>query len=160
MTSEIGTLPDRFWAKVARRGPEECWLWMAYLNNTGYGNIKHGGREGRMLLSHRVSYELHFGPIPVGMCVCHRCDNPACVNPSHLFLGTHAENMADRNTKGRAAGPLGESNRRSKLRESDIRDIRHMRASGFTQQALAERFDISQTNVSSIVRGKTWGHVK
>jgi hypothetical protein len=107
MTGKRAPLEQRFWAKVAKGGPEECWLWLATKNNHGYGMIWAGKPDGNKTLAHRVSYELHFGPIPTdttlyhGITVLHRCDTPACVNPAHLFLGTQTINVADKVQKGR-----------------------------------------------------------
>lgn len=94
-------LEQRFWPKVDRSGGSDaCWTWTASLHTNGYGQIGSGGR-GRPLLAHRVAWELFCGAIPVGMVVCHRCDNHLCCNPSHLFIGTQAENLEDMTRKGR-----------------------------------------------------------
>jgi len=94
------TLEQRFWRKVDRRGPDECWPWTGGKTPCGYGLIRSSG-HGHLRQTHRVSWILANGSIPRGMCVLHSCDNPPCCNPAHLWLGTHAENMADRDAKGR-----------------------------------------------------------
>lgn len=92
------SLGDRFWSKVQVAGPSDCWEWKAYRNKAGYGVF---GWTNKTTLAHRTAWGLEFGEIPEGMCVCHTCDNPACCNPSHLFLGTHRDNMGDCQKKGR-----------------------------------------------------------
>ena len=101
----VSSMPERFWAKVIRQDGDKCWLWVASRNEHGYGKI---GREGKRsnAYAHRYSYELNVGPIPAGLLVLHRCDNPACVNPNHLFLGTYADNIHDAIAKGRPVGPI------------------------------------------------------
>ena len=150
-------ISDRFWPKVAVRGPDECWPWNAYLGRRGYGSIKAVNR--RTLYAHRVSWELAHGPVPVGMCVCHKCDNPACVNPGHLFLGTHADNMADKAKKGRAPAIAGERHWWSKLTEDDIGFIRCWSSAGWSHGSLAKAIGVSRSAVTLIVTRKNWAHV-
>lgn len=146
----------RFWAKVDIQGPDACWRWLGARKRTGYGNV--GGPGGHTMLAHRVAWELTHGPIPVGAFVCHRCDNPPCCNPAHLFIGSPADNMADKAKKGRS--PHGEQHSGARLTESDIRAIRAAWAEGgMSQSAIARRFSTSQTTVSLVVRGRLWAHV-
>ena len=153
-----GTVEERFWAKVDKRGPDECWEWTAGTNSGGYGDIKVAGRH---IKAHRLAFQWLCGPIPEGICVCHHCDNPLCVNPDHLFLGTQAENIADRDAKdrGRGAGPRGEANGSAKLTKADVREIRQLCAGGKAQEAVGKRYGISQSNISDIVNRKTWAHI-
>lgn len=97
-------LRERFWSKVDRSG--DCWMWTASRNASGYGRFG-GSNSGGSYLAHRMCWELHNGPIPDGLCVLHRCDNPACVNPAHLWLGTRDDNNKDKTAKGRNVSPLG-----------------------------------------------------
>lgn len=92
------TIEERFWAKVQKT--DDCWMWTGATRH-GYGEISKGGKSTEIFVASRFSYELHFGPIPDGFLVCHRCDNPPCVRPDHLFLGTHVENTSDMLSKGR-----------------------------------------------------------
>ena len=141
-------LGERFWQKVFVQSPGECWEWQA--GGGVYGRIQ---IDGRLASAHRFSYELHHGPIPEGMFVCHACDNPACVNPGHLFLGTQADNMADKVSKGRQAS--GPHNGNSKLTWDDIENIR-ANAMNLTLVELGELFGVSHENISFILRGETW----
>ena len=109
--------------------------------------------------AHRLSYELNIGAIPAGLCVCHHCDTPLCCNPTHLFLGTRAENNADCVRKGRGSDKRGEKNPKAKLTGKDIKIIRQRREAGATQQALADRFGVSQNAISQILRGNRWQSV-
>lgn len=106
-----------------------------------------------------MAWEMAHGPIPAGMHVCHKCDNPPCVNPAHLFLGTEADNAHDRDRKGRQVAPRGEEHGCARLNESDVREIRALRGS-LTQVEIGRRYGIRQTTVSEIQRGNLWSHVK
>src|SRR5262245_17887722 len=103
--TRVRPLAERFWPKVDKRGADDCWPWMASTMRGGYGEIR---ISRRYVPAHRVAYELTIGPIPDGQLCCHRCDNPPCCNPGHLFLGTTAENNADCLIKGRHVPPRGE----------------------------------------------------
>lgn len=144
----------RFWAKVTKGGSDTCWVWNAARNTRGYGTFRW---EGRTVSAHRVAYELHYGPIPEGMSICHSCDNPWCVNPAHLFLGTHAENMADMKVKGRAVGFAGESHPSAKLTEEDVRAIRS--DSTHTWKQLAAQYGVTAGLIGHVKRRESWTNV-
>lgn len=95
------TIEERFWSKVLMIPFSECWLWTGWHDADGYGKLAIPSPSRSQLLAHRVSWEIHHGPIPAGKCVLHRCDTPSCINPAHLFLGTQADNMRDMHAKGR-----------------------------------------------------------
>lgn len=149
------TLEQRFFSRVERT--DGCWTFRSG------ARTRSGHRQiwvvDRMVLAHRVSWELHHGPILEGMVVCHRCDNPPCVNPAHLFLGTVAANNEDRDLKGRHVALPGSSNGNAKLSEYQVQEILAACADGEPQRAVAGRYGISQGLVSLIVRGKAWTHV-
>jgi predicted DNA-binding protein (UPF0251 family) len=123
-----------------------------------------GGKGNGQVYAHRVSWGLHNGPIPEGMWVLHRCDNPSCVNPTHLFLGTQADNVADMISKGRQATPeqtahIGEKNGRARLTPDQVRTIRTLVAGGVSETEAARRYGVGQTTVSYIVLRKSWKHI-
>jgi hypothetical protein len=151
------TLSSRFWAKVDRRGPDECWPWTGDKTRAGYGLIRLNGRRA---YAHRVSWELSEGLIPFGFGVFHRCDNPPCVNPGHLFTGTHADNMRDMVAKGRRgyAGSPGERHPAARLSAADVASIREADASVRTRD-LAARYGISTGYAYAVRRGHGWDGV-
>ena len=146
------TLRERFDAKHAPEPDKGCWLWNAARCSGGYGTIKH---HGKVVTAHRVAYEVYRGPIPDGMHVCHKCDNRICVNPDHLFLGTHADNMADMSKKNRQA--RGADNGSAKLTEIDVRAIRAENSK--SQSELGKDYGVSQSYISKIKRRESWKHV-
>lgn len=150
-------IAERFWVKVDRRSKDRCWNWQAATNPAGYG-VFHSDIGS---LAHRYSWTLHFGPIPDGLFVCHACDNPACVNPYHLFLGTHKDNMRDMDEKDRRITPdrTGRFNGHSKLTENDVHEIRRRYKMGESQSALGKEFGVSQSHVSAIILCARWSHV-
>lgn len=150
-------LADRFWTKVDQSG--ECWEWTAYRSRDGYGMI---GLDLRGVdRAHRVAWRLMNGPIPPGLQVLHRCDNPPCVNPAHLWLGTQAENIADMNRKGRSRkNPRrGSAVTTSKLKEPDVLAIRVLIAEGHGPTAIGRRFGVSPATIHLIRNGKNWKHL-
>lgn len=138
----------RFLSRVDRSG--ECWTWTARTDKDGYGAIDIDGDKK----AHRLAYELAFDIAPGDRLVCHRCDNPRCVNPAHLFLGDNAINTADRNAKGRQA--RGPRVNHAKLETVDVESIWTDLARGIRQVDIAARHGVSQSTVSSIKRRKTW----
>lgn len=153
------TIPpeERFWAMVDVSEPDSCWLWLGSKNHKGYGMFRwYPGKNP--IGAHRASWTIVHGAPQGDFHVLHSCHNPACVNPSHLRLGTNAENMADRTADGNTA--RGESSGRAKLSREDVISIRTMYKSGkYTQKELGELFNISRTNIGNIVRLNSWRHL-
>lgn len=172
------SIAERFYAKVDRTG--ECWLWCGSLWSNGYGRLRVGSTvdgSRREVLTHRLSYEMHIGPIPEGLSVCHDCpdgDNPRCVNPAHLFLGTHQDNTDDCHRKKRHCFgerhpgkrdpsylARGERSGQSKLLERQVREIRSQyRPVKGSLTTLARRYGVNIGTIRQVVEGKTWRHVK
>jgi len=149
----IHTARERFY-KHFKKHENGCWIWTA--NKAGkYGQLAYGTTSK---YAHRLSYELHVGEIPKGMCVCHKCDTPLCVNPEHLFLGTVKDNNYDCMNKGRAA--IGEKAGKVKLKESEVLEILKMSERGIIQIDIATKFNISRQQVSYIKLNKAWKHIK
>lgn len=137
-----------FWHKVNKDAPDGCWLWTASVKPNGYGHFCVGGKD---YMSHRWSYELAHGPIPKGMHVLHSCDVPACVNPIHLRLGTHAENMRESASKLRTG--------MAKLNPDQVREIRRLIGTMQLKQ-IAAKFNINASIIWKIREGRLWTHVK
>lgn len=142
---------DRFMAKVEKT--DGCWFWTARKSPQGYGRFSLGGRNH---IASRVVYELLVGAIPPDMHVLHRCDNPSCVNPSHLWLGTNTDNIADRMRKGRSRGFPGEANGNRRLTADDVRSIRREVADGARKADVARKFGVPRGHVGQIVSRASW----
>lgn len=165
----------RFWNKVDKSG--ECWTWTASKNNKGYGQLMTEPGEifttKRPVLAHRMSWMIHFGAIPKDMEICHKCDNPQCVNPNHLFLGTHTDNMRDMIRKGKGAmnqpnvmtvcpekRHWGERNGQAKLTASQVREIRIGFQIGYSMNELGNMYGITRHAIGRIVRRQAWAHIE
>jgi len=146
------TLLERFEEKYIPEPMSGCWLWTSTVDKDGYGKIW-GNRK--LLLAHRVAYELFKGPIPDGLCVLHTCDVPACVNPDHLWLGTKTDNNADMCAKGRQVN--GEQHGSAKLTESQVLEIR---AATESSRQIARRYGIDYSHVCRIRTRQKWRHLK
>jgi hypothetical protein len=142
---------QRFWSKIDRCGPDDCWEWIACRSSWGYGQVK---LDRVVYLAHRVTYFLTNGQ-PGNLCVCHICDNPGCNNPRHLFLGTDADNMSDKVIKNRQV--KGETNGRAVLTAGDVLEIRR---SQLAQKTLAQKYGIDPSTVSAIIRRRIWKHLE
>mgnify|MGYP001583543857 CR=1 FL=1 len=163
------TIAKRFWAKVQKT--DGCWIWLGCKIRRGYGQISEGGGRRKMLSAHRVSWIIHYGPISPSINILHRCDNPPCVRPDHLFMGTSKDNSEDMVRKGRnwkvkgenhhfvrnpAIVPRGESNGNSKLRTEDVIEIRKFHRAGISMRRLAARYSVDKKTISMIVNRITW----
>ena len=145
------TTAQRFWAKV--RMGSGCWEWTSPPHENGYGQFGIGGRS---LRAHRVSWELHWGAIPDGLCVLHHCDNPICVRPDHLFLGTKLDNSRDAVRKGRVA--RGTRVHGAKLNDELVEQLRERHVAGELVRDLAREVGMHVATLSAALRGETWGH--
>lgn len=148
-----------FFRKVKPLGSREefCWLWTGAKDNKGYGLFRKAPKK--IIRAHRFSFEMFCGAIKRGHLVCHKCDNPSCVNPIHLFEGTYQDNIDDCIAKNRRRYVSGELHGNSKLTNAEAEKIRILSTNGLSQRQLAEQFKVSYVLVNNIVRGKTYSQV-
>lgn len=150
-------IEERFWSKVNVGDLNECWEWQAARNNDNYGTFH---TKLKTISSHRFCWELTYGKIPDGLQVLHHCDNPPCCNPRHLFLGTHLDNMQDRNRKGRARNLYGEEHGNSKLTEQEVRQIRIDYSNGnISMKKLGLKYNVTPRTIYMIITRITWKHI-
>lgn len=145
---------DRFNEKHIPVTESGCWIWTAGLSPDGYGKFKMNKKTVR---AHRASWEFNCGKIPEGQQVLHKCDTPTCVNPDHLFLGSHKENMVDRSDKNRQC--YGEKNGEAKLTEGEVIEIRALKGKLF-QREIAAIYNVSRGHISTILSGDCWKHLE
>ena len=142
------TVEERFWSKVDRRGDDECWEWQASLSRGGYGQFM---LEGKPRRASRMAWRMAHGSDAGLLCVCHTCDNRKCVNPNHLFLGTHADNLADMRAKGRAPSRKGERMIRRKLTPEQAARAAQMLADGVTKTAIGRVYGVHRGTIDNTV---------
>lgn len=150
---------ERFWRKVRKGSPDECWEWTGGRTGTnGHGQIRNA--QGDKDLAHRLSWQLHYGPIPDGLLVLHSCDNPICVNPKHLHLGTASDNIKEAYDRGLLTPKRGVLNGHAKLTGEQVMRIRYEYAVGQrTQRDIARELGVSQSAIMCIVTHRTWAHL-
>ena len=134
----------------------KCWNWKSTKDKNKYGTKKY---KGKYYKTHRLFYEICNGKIPKDMCVCHRCDNPSCCNPDHLFLGTQLENIQDMINKNRQRSAIGEINKSSKLTEIEVIEIRNLYAQGISSRQLGKKFNINKSTILHIIHRRSWKHI-
>jgi hypothetical protein len=145
---------DRFWNNVQKT--DFCWIWTGMKQKSGYGRFSYNGRKWR---ANRLAWIFSIGLIPDGLHVLHTCDNPACVNPNHLWLGTHQDNVDDRERKGRNKPPRGEANPRHALIEKEVIEIRMALNKNKSPSKLAEMYRVSRATIHNIKTRRTWAHI-
>lgn len=146
-------IKDSFHSRYVKDAVSGCWNWLGYTTSDGHGTAHH---EGKGWMAHRLSWYLHRGPFDLSLKICHRCDNPKCVNPNHLFIGTHQDNQYDKISKGRQA--KGSGHGRAKLTEQDVRRIRTEKC-GILPSALAREYKITLRAMINVINGITWKHI-
>lgn len=149
---------QRFWQKVEIRGADQCWNWKGYRDSKGYGLLTNGDPKKRRVFAHRLSYRIAHGPFDANLFICHHCDNPPCVNPSHLFLGDIRANNQDKVRKGRQA--KGERAHKAVLTAFKVRAIRVFYARGqYDINDIIRLYNISRSTTIALLTGKSWMHV-
>lgn len=153
----VAICEERFWSKVEKRGPDDCWIWTGQNSTSGYGSYKTLG--GSMRSASREAYEMTHGPQPQHFVVCHRCDNRLCCNPAHLFLGTVADNNRDRDRKGRQVAPRGEQHTRATITEATVRAIRADYVAGIHPKNIATTYGVTHAVAYQVATRRTWRHL-
>ena len=151
---DTDTLKQRLYDRTVLSDEKSCWLWLGCTRGIGYGAMRDGNSVRD---THRISYEVHVGPIPDGMFVLHTCDIPNCINPYHLFIGTNADNMADKKRKGRAQ--RGEQVPNTYFTEDQVRAIHEKRKKGETHREIAASYGAPTGTITSILSGKRWKYI-
>jgi len=156
-TNQKRSLVERFFIQISKQNHKNnCWIWEGLKNQQGYGRMRSNYED---IMTHRFSWELHFGEIPKNLWICHHCDNPSCVNPSHLFLGTPQDNAIDRSNKNRNRNQNGSKHNMVKLNEKNVLIIRSELAAGVSGYKLAKKFNVSVMTISNIKLRKNWKHI-
>ena len=153
--------PEKFWSRVLKRGLDDCWEWQGAKQHRGHGHLRY---QKRLVKAHRLAYELTYGSIEEGVFICHKCNNPPCCNPKHLYAGSPKTNVDDSIKAGtftrNSIGAEGEKNPNNKLTKKEIKEIRKMlEETDLYQWQIAEIFNCSQSNVSDIKRNRIWKEV-
>lgn len=150
-------LMTRFMMKIKPNPVTDCWEWTGSRLPSGYGRIN---IDQKIKRAHRVGYELFIGVIPDGLFACHKCDNPSCVNPWHMFLGTYSDNTQDMLKKNRHNPQRGEDNFHAKLTKEQVREIRELYKTGkYTHRSLAAQFKVGKSSISNLLCGRKWKHI-
>jgi len=143
--------------KTIKKSQDECWDWTGATHPFGYGLVRN--ELGKLVMAHRLSYEIYIGEIQPGLCVLHKCDNPKCTNPNHLFIGTKRENMVDMIQKGRAVHAIGSLASKAILTETDVVNMRQLARNGQTHSVIASMYKVSKSCASHAINGKSWKHI-
>ena len=147
----------RFWSKVAKKSDDECWEWQAYKHPQKHYGYFYVNKRYRNVRAHRIAYELTYGKISKEAQVLHKCDNPSCVNPTHLFIGTHQDNVNDKVNKGRQM--KGEQQPLSKLTNENVKYIKQSLKNGVAKVQLAKQFNVDYYTIYYIEKGRLWKHI-